>query len=128
VAGVVDHVPEEFSAFLAEPAFNIRDTTFCIWRTDSESVWRRGPISFPAGDDPDGSERLLWAFDGKPLTYAEFARDYYAVSPAIDAIERVYSHQPLNVELVAALNPAKDFAESLRDAKEIGYSFEANAV
>jgi hypothetical protein len=48
-------VPEEFSSFLAEPAFNLRDTTFCIWRIGSASVWRSGPIAFPEGDDPDRS-------------------------------------------------------------------------
>jgi len=119
--GVLDHVPEEFSSFLAEPAFNMKDTTFCIWRTGSGSGWRRGPIWFPEGADPDGSEGLLWAFDGNPATYAGFARDYYAMDPARGAIDSVYSHQTLTPELVAALNPEKDMAECLRDAEEIGY-------
>lgn len=119
--GVLDHVPEGFSAFLNEPAFNLKDTTFCIWRMGSDSVWRCGSISFPEGSDPDGSEGLLWAFDGNPATYADFARDYYEMSPADGAIERIYWHQPLTGELVAALNPNKEIAESLRDAEEIGY-------
>ncbi len=36
--GVLDHVPEEFAAFLSEPAFNLKDTTFCIWKRSSDSV------------------------------------------------------------------------------------------
>jgi hypothetical protein len=113
---------------LTEPAFNLKDTTFCIWRTGSDSVWRCGSISFPEGSDPDGSEGLLWAFDGNPATYAEFAREYYEMNPADGAIEKIYSHQPLTAELVAALNPDKDVAESLRDAEEIGYGFKRGAA
>jgi hypothetical protein len=126
--GVLDQVPEGFAAFLTEPAFNLKDTTFCIWRTGSDSVWRCGSISFPEGSDPDGSEGLLWAFDGNPATYAEFAREYYEMNPADGAIEKIYSHQPLTAELVAALNPDKDVAESLRDAEEIGYGFKRGAA
>src|SRR5437867_3802029 len=31
-SGVLDDVPDEFKAFLSEPAFSIDDATFCIWR------------------------------------------------------------------------------------------------
>jgi hypothetical protein len=119
--GVLDHVPEPFSAFLDEPAFNLKETTFCLWRTASDSLWRCGPILFPEGEDPDGSEGLLWALDGNPITYAKFVQEYFECTPVLEAIERIYRHQPLTTELVAALNPEKDFAESLRDAEEIGY-------
>ena len=119
--------PKISSAFLTEPAFNLKDTTFCIWRMGSDSFWRCGSISFPEGSDPDGSEGLLWAFDGNPATYADFARDYYDMALADGAIGRIYSHEPLTGELVAALNPNKDVAESLRDAEEIGYGLKRGA-
>src|SRR5258708_37399246 len=54
--GVLDHVPEEFAAFLSEPAFNLKDTTFCIWKRSSDSAWQRGPSSFPEAKHRAGSE------------------------------------------------------------------------
>jgi hypothetical protein len=45
--GVLDQVPEEFAACLSEPAFNVADATFCIWRRHGDASWRRGRIGFP---------------------------------------------------------------------------------
>ena len=119
--GVLDHVPEKLSGFLSEPAFNLNDATLCIWRTTSDSQWHCGPVLFPEGDDPDGSEGLLWALDGNTQTYATFAREYFEVDPDVAAIEAVFQHRPLTPEIVARLNPLKDFDEALQDAEEIGY-------
>src|SRR5919198_763652 len=54
--GVLDDVPSEFQDFLTEPAFSIRDTTFCIWRRHTDPSWQVGEIDYPEEDDPDGSE------------------------------------------------------------------------
>jgi len=62
--GVLDDVPKVFSTFLSEPAFTISDTTFCIWRTYSDTSWQRGNIQFPDAKDPDGSADLLAILDG----------------------------------------------------------------
>lgn len=120
--GVLDRVPEEFSAFLTEPAFNLKDTTFCIWRRSSDSAWHHGQISFPEGADPDGSENLLWLLDGSPVGYAKFAHDYFEKSVDAETISQVFKHQPLTPELVAKLNSERDFAEVIDDAEEIGYT------
>jgi hypothetical protein len=48
--GVLSDVPPVFKSCLSEPAFDMESTTFCIWRTNQDSVWRRGGISFPDGD------------------------------------------------------------------------------
>src|SRR5438874_2641179 len=50
--GVLDEVPPVFARFLNEPAFSMKDTTFCIWRTNQDAVWRVGAIEFP-GDLED---------------------------------------------------------------------------
>lgn len=121
-AGVLDHVPNEFASFLTEPAFNMKDTTFCIWRALGDSTWSVGPVAWPEGEDPDGSERLLWALDGSAETYFDFASDYFEVSPDLETIERVFRHEVLTPELVGRLNSERDFAECLRDAEEIGYN------
>ena len=75
--GVLDEVPEEFAAFLTEPAFSISDTTFCLWRTKHDISWQHGNIQFPLGYDPDGSADLLSILDGNPQTYQRWAQEYY---------------------------------------------------
>ncbi|MGI4789968.1 MAG: hypothetical protein ACRYFS_14095 [Janthinobacterium lividum] len=69
--GVLSEVPAAFNGFLAEPAFNMVDTTFCIWRTPSDVLWRTGMIDYPSDPDPDGSSDLLFILDGNPRTYQE---------------------------------------------------------
>jgi hypothetical protein len=77
--GVLDCVPAVFASFTAEAAFSMGNCTFCIWREPSDAKWQHGPVAFPAGGagDPDGSEGLLWMFDGKPETYVDFAAEYF---------------------------------------------------
>src|SRR5262249_15773050 len=102
--GMYDSVPADFSSFLDEPAFSIKDVSFCIWRRDSDGVWQCGLTVFPEGDDPDGSEWMLKIFDGDPKTYQEFALDYYEVKLPMTAIEHIYDHKPLTDNVVRALN------------------------
>src|SRR5258708_31307927 len=37
--GILESVPNQFTAFLSQPAFSIDETTFCIWRTVSDKAW-----------------------------------------------------------------------------------------
>lgn len=103
--GILDKVPAVFASQLAEPAFSMKDTTFCIWRTNEDLSWRRGDIEFPPGDDPDGSENLLRMLDGRPRSYAQFCEDYYEVQVDIATVTSVYTHSPLTEEVVKELNP-----------------------
>ena len=119
--GVLDGVPEEFATFLKEPAFDLEATTFCIWRRTADACWHCGSIVFPDGDDPDGSEGLLWMLDGKPAAYAQFAKEYFEVELPIDGIEDVYRHKAMTAGLVASLNSKKSLEEALEEANEIGY-------
>ena len=124
--GVVDSVPNEFQDFLEEPAFSINDVTFCIWRNYGERRWQTGNIDYPEGDDPDGSDELLFALDNNPSTYQEFAQDYYEKDIDFSAIEHVYRHKPLTDEIIQALNVdllPQDLNEAIA---EIGYPRGAN--
>lgn len=123
--GVLDAIPSEFAGFLSEPAFNLKDATFCIWRTFSDVEWKHGPISFPNAEDPDGSRDLLWALDGNVATYVQFAKDYFEVDVPITSVGNVFRHEAMTTELVASLNPGKAFEEALSDAAEIGYGVES---
>lgn len=119
--GVLDGVPDVFKSFATEPAFSMENTTFCIWRGTQDSQWSTGKISFPAADDPDGSEELLSIFDGKPTSYKTWAEEYYECSVSLAAVRRIYGHTPLSPELVRELSATVEFGSLLADAAEIGY-------
>src|SRR5579859_2555985 len=119
--GVLDGVPEVFRASVAEPAFSMKDTTFCIWRTHLDSQWRTGNISYPAAEDPDGSAWMLSILDGNPNTYKEWAEAYYEQSVSLPPVLHIYEHKVLTSEIVSELNPSVEFKSILGDATEIDY-------
>ena len=120
-AGVLDSVPDEFKDFLSEPAFSIEDTTFCIWRKYTDSSWQVGSVAYPEGNDPDGSEDLLFILDKQPATYKEFAEEYYEREIDLSAVEHIYQHKALTSEIVTALNTDVSMGELKSDIEEIGY-------
>jgi len=120
--GVLDEVPAEFAACLREPAFSIEDVTFCIWRQHTDQSWQTGPVQFPPGhSDPDGSEFLLSALDGRPETYQAWAADYFGRDVPLAAVQHIYRSAPLSVEIVEQLNPDLSLADLATDVNEIGY-------
>ena len=123
--GVLDDVPAEFQGFLAEPAFSIPDTSFCIWRKYSESSWQRGRIAYPEGNDPDGSEDLLAILDGVPSTYQAFAQDYYEQEINLSAVEHIYANKTLTEKIVSVLNADVTMDDLKADIEEIGYPNDA---
>ena len=119
---VLDAVPDEFAACLREPAFNLQDVTFCVWRRYSDRSWQLGPVVFPTDhSDPDGSEFLLSDLDGRPESYEAWATDYYEREVRLAAVQHVYKHRPLSPEVVAQLNPELLLADLVSDINEIGY-------
>ena len=123
--GVLDSVPSEFQDFLSEPAFEIKATTFCIWRRYSDSSWQVGDIVYPEGDDPDGSEDLLSILDGKPETYQNFALEYYEQDVPLAAVQQIYAHKPLTDEIISKLNAEVSKDELQNDIEKIGYPHNA---
>ena len=119
--GMYDGVPDEFSSFLNEPAFSIEDVTFCLWRRYGDATWQRGAVTFPPGDDPDGSEWMLEILAGDPKTYQRFAGEYYEVDLTLPVIEDVYGLKPLTQKLVRGLNREVTVERLESDAVEIGY-------
>lgn len=126
--GVLDAVPAEFAELLDEPSLDIAKTTFCLWRRNGDEQWQHGEIRFPrGGSDPDGSEKLLKMLDGDPASYLAWAKEYYkddcyeGRQLEVNDIARIYDHEPLSKELVAKINPDRQFRRLMADAKEIGY-------
>ena len=120
--GILETVPSQFAASVIEPAFHMEDTTFCIWCLASDSEWSRGVIQFPEDIvDPDGSEWMLSELEGKPEMYWAFAEEYFEVDVDVSAISRVFTHEPLSPELLAAFPANRNLAEIIADAEEKGY-------
>lgn len=120
--GVLEGVPPELAAGLSEPAFRMEDTTFCIWRKYGAAKWQHGPVAFPPGADPDGSEHLLSALDGRPETYQEFAEEYYEQTIPLEAIRHILDHRPLTDAIVRRLNAERTLANLAEEIDEIGYA------
>ena len=120
--GILTNVPKEFTTFLSEAAFSLDDTTFCIWRKYSDLSWKTGNITFPEGDDPDGSEDLLFILDSNPLTYKLWAEDYYEKPIPLSCVEHIFNHLPLNNDVIFALNSSLSLANLQNDILEIAYS------
>jgi len=124
--GMLSELPKEFESFANEPAFSMRETTFCIWRRRTDSRWNNGRITYPEGDDPDGSARLLSILDGKPKTYQDWAEHYYRRPVSLTLIEQIYAQKPLTEGLVKGLNPSCNLPELSEDVAEIDYAVSLN--
>ncbi len=120
--GVFNNVPSEFEEFLSEPAFNIEDTTFCVWRKYTDTSWQIGEVDYPSNENPDGLEELLFALDGNPETYKSFAYEYYEMEIPISSIKSIYQHKLLTAELVKTLNENISVGALRKDIEEIGYA------
>lgn len=119
--GIFDGLPPELRGFVDEPAFDTRNSTFCLWRRAEDAVWHRGPVEFPPGGDPDGSAELLRLLDGRPASYRAYAAEYFEAGVPLGAVAAVYAHAPLTADLVRRLNPGAALGELDDDVAEIGY-------
>jgi len=121
--GIWDSLPSAFADFRTEPAFDTKNSTFLIWRLDSDRAWSRGEIEFPEDHaDPDGSTALLSILDGNPETYVAQAYERYEVELPIEAVKAIYDHSPLTEELVGAFDSDVALEDLEKDLAEIGYT------
>jgi hypothetical protein len=119
---IFDRVPPEFQTFLTEPAFDIPNTTFCVWRRNEDPSWHVGNIEYPDGDEKsDGSEEQLSLFVGGPELYVRFANEYFEKTIALELVSLVYNHEILTATLVKQLNPEADIASVEPELASIGY-------
>jgi hypothetical protein len=64
---------------------------------------------------------MLAILDGNLDTYKTWAEDYYETTVSLPAVQQIYGHVPLTLELVQELNATTDFESVLTDAAEIDY-------
>lgn len=119
--GMFAGVPAEFAEFLKEPAFSMNETTFCCWRGLQDPHWQPSHPDYPPQYDPSGDQGLLTILQGDPRRYAKWARDHYEVPIDLEAVQRIYRHEPLSASLVHALNPDVSLADLGADIEEIAY-------
>lgn len=114
---LLDNVPIDFESSLNEPAFDMPNTTFVVWRLADDAQWKTGDIDYPEGQDPDGStdllSRLLLGVD----EFIEWLADNYDVEVDAEIVAHVFGHKPLSVAQLQQLNEDAP-VHSLRSAVE----------
>ena len=114
---VQEQVPSEFSSFLNEPAFSMQHATFCFWCRNIDCAWNK--VSSVVLED--GANEMLALLLAGPSAYQSWAEDYYEVSISNDAVQALFSHQPLDDSVILKLNPDADLGTVYAEAKEIAY-------
>jgi hypothetical protein len=125
---IQQEVPSAFKAFLHEPAFSMDHASFCVWRRHSDSKWN---IVTQSGEKPssdlDGSAELMSILEGRAETYRDWAADYHERDIPLEAVQALYSHQPLDAHVLGLLNPNLSLSEIQPDTLEIGYPIKPQA-
>ncbi|AYA37170.1 hypothetical protein D3Y59_08970 [Hymenobacter oligotrophus] len=117
-------LPEVFKEFIYREPVNSIGTTFCLWYTP-EAGWQTGV----PGHGEDGSEELLYIFDGKPETYTEWANEYFIAETdrkplALGAVAHIYRGEVLTKAVVhSIMEELEDWPQLEADLQEIGYPY-----
>ena len=118
-------LPECFEEFIfGEPVKSI-GTTFCLWYTAVHG-WQTGVLP----DEDDGSEELLYIFDGDPETYVDWADEYYGEetdrSPIdVAAAAKVYQGETLTKALALNIvDEVEDWSQLEEDLQAIRYPYD----
>jgi len=121
--GVITNLPSVFNDFIfGEPIKSI-GTTFCIWQTNSDKKWKIGELDLPENHYKDGSSDLLQLLDGNPLSYKNWAEEYYEeVELKLELVEKLYNNTHLTKVLAMSINATlEDFEKLKSDLDKIGY-------
>ncbi|GAS83458.1 hypothetical protein [Paenibacillus amylolyticus] len=112
---VVKSVPAAFNTFLAEPAFVIDQTTFCIWSVADQERWSAGTVL------GDHEYELLEILVGGAKYYHAWAQDYYEIVLDIKLVEQVFDMKPIDEVLLQQLNDELRLSDIEGEIAEIGY-------
>ncbi|MFC5451572.1 hypothetical protein [Paenibacillus aestuarii] len=112
--GIYDDVPKELLTLLEDDAIEKDDVTFCIWRENSDTSWRKGKVEIPKGES-DGSDFLVGCIFHTPEDFVEFAEGYFEISPSLDIVAKIYDEFTITAEMINILNPDCDVKEVLQE-------------
>jgi len=124
--GLLDGMPAQFEPLTRDARFQLADTfmaTAAFWSEDGHR-WHTGSAIPPEGEpDPDGAEELFeLILDDRPQAFARFAQDYFEVSPDEAAVNAVYRSKPLDLAILAALNPDAEYENVRAQLDALGLS------
>lgn len=113
-------VPPQYREFLSEPAFSMDEASSIAWFDAVQRTWL---LALPG---ERGAERRTDTLLGvlassEPAAYAEWAREYFEVDVALEAVQAVFRHEPLTEELVTSINSEISLEDVMEDVGEIGY-------
>lgn len=127
-AQLTDQLPEVFHEFIFGEPVHSAGTTFCVWKLGDQD-WT---TALPAAAQ-EISEELLSPLDGSPLTYVNWATDYFKGSYPetgipLEIVTQIYNQQPLTRDLVNQLTAAElqDWEQLEEDLVEISYPYHIN--
>lgn len=120
--GIYDLVPPELMKLLEDESVERDDVTFCIWRSQTDSLWRKGQVVLPEDAD-DGEGFLLGFIFENANLWLDWAKSYYEEQAAkieTDWIQKVYERS-ITEEIMQMINPGRDIKGAIKELKEIGY-------
>jgi hypothetical protein len=118
-------LPGVFHEFVFGEPVNSIGTTFCLWTTD-DANWQTGAIE----DLDDGSNEMLWIFDGNPQTYVDWAKVYYEEALLLNretttVVGNIYAGKQLTKDMVLTIvKDLNDWEQLKIDLQEINYPYQ----
>ena len=106
-------IPTSFQSFKNEEAFKLDNISFCFWRLNTEQYWILEPQrkNLP----------YLDFLTGDPTLYKKWAEKYYEKNLDSGAIQDIFLHKPLTLQIVSKLNNEISLEDLYEDINEIGY-------
>ena len=109
------NIPKVFSSFFKEPAFTLENTSFLFFSEKKSTLWNSNPID---------RKLPLLGFLSKNNhidVYLKFSEEYYEKKLDERAVNKIFSHTPLDEDLIQSINKNSSMDIILNDIKEIGY-------
>lgn len=120
--------PDEFGAFLHEPAFAMDAVSYFYYRRSADAAWSKVDHPDPSlAHRADGSAEFLSILLAPASCYYDYACDYFECEPPLASIEHIYALAPLTAGVVRSLNPQMTLEQARAAAVAIGYPARAPA-
>lgn len=117
-------VPDELRKLLNDPSIEPKDVTFCLWRSSLNPDWKKGDVPEEYQNQNDGEGFLLGLTFETADRWLDWAKSYYEEEGELiqlNDVRKVYAHEKITSEIIAAINPKRDVESVFKELKEIGY-------